>query len=214
VGGERTVGDFATGAVSGRRPSPRPRKANPSRPPGSIRVVAGSAGGLRLVTPDGGSTRPTADRVREATFNALASLGSIDGARVLDAFAGSGALGIEALSRGAAHATFAEVAPAARAAVEANLRSTGLAAMATVVPGSAEQVAGGGPWDLVLLDPPYAYERWPVLLDLVRARLTPEAAVVVESDREIGVVAGLKVRWVRRYGGTVVTLVSPDGAIP
>lgn len=177
-------------------------------------MVAGSAGGLRLVTPQGESTRPTADRVRQATFNALESLGAVDGAQVLDAFAGSGALGIEALSRGAAHATFADVAPVARTAIEANLRSTSLAAMATVVPGNAEQVARGGPWDLVLLDPPYAFDRWPALLEVVAAHLAPGATVVVESDREVTPVAGLQVRRVRRYGGTVVSLVSPDGALP
>ena len=177
-------------------------------------MVAGSAGGLRLLTPGGEATRPTADRVREATFNALESLGAVEGARVLDAFAGSGALGIEALSRGAAHATFADVAPSAREAIEANLRSTNLAAVATVVPGSAEMVAGGGPWDLVLLDPPYSFDRWPALLDVVVAHLAPEAIVVIESDREIDQVVGLQVRRVRRYGGTVVSLVSPDGALP
>ena len=73
-----------------------------------MRVVAGTAGGLRLVAPPGRETRPTSDRVREATFNALGSLGAIEEARVLDLFAGSGALGIEALSRGAQHATFVE----------------------------------------------------------------------------------------------------------
>ena len=80
---------------------------------GALRIVAGTVGGRRIDVPPGQGTRPTSDRVREALFNALESLDAVDGARVLDAFAGSGALGIEALSRGASHATFADTDPQA-----------------------------------------------------------------------------------------------------
>jgi 16S rRNA (guanine966-N2)-methyltransferase len=90
-----------------------------------MRVIAGTARGRRLVAPTGSSTRPTSDRVREATFNALGSLGVVVDATVLDLFAGSGAMGIEALSRGAAHATFVDQDRAARAAIEATWRPAG-----------------------------------------------------------------------------------------
>lgn len=178
-------------------------------PPGSVRVIAGSVGGLRIATPAGDDTRPTADRVRQATFNALESMGAVEGARVLDAYAGSGALGIEALSRGAGHVTFADPSAAAREAIVANLAVTGFAAQATVLPANALHVAAGGPWDLVLLDPPYTFDRWDDLLAVVAAALAPDASVAIESDREVAVPPGLEVRRVRRYGGTVVSLVSP-----
>ena len=169
-----------------------------------MRVVAGSARGRTLQAPPGRDTRPTADRVREAIFNALGSLGAVEGARVVDLFAGSGALGIEALSRGAAWCTFVERDRAARAAITANLAATGLAARATVV--AADVMAwlarGAGPFDLALADPPYAFDDWPALLALVPADL-----VVVESDREVDPGPGWAHVRTRRYGGTVVSFV-------
>src|SRR5258706_7562012 len=90
-----------------------------------MRVVSGTAKGRKLVAPAGRSTRPTSDRVREAIFSMLASLDALEGAIVVDLFAGSGALGIEALSRGAAHATFYELDREAVAAIETNLATTG-----------------------------------------------------------------------------------------
>jgi 16S rRNA (guanine966-N2)-methyltransferase len=180
---------------------------------GSLRVIAGSVGGRRLDSPPGQETRPTADRVRQATFNALDSMGAVEGSRALDAYAGSGALGIEALSRGAEHATFVERDAAARAVVEANLRATGLADRSAVVPGDGAQVAARlGPWDLVLLDPPYAFDGWPDLLEAVASALSDEGVVVVESDREIGLPASLVGVRVRRYGSTVVTFATRSGA--
>ncbi len=110
-----------------------------------MRVIAGTRGGRRLVAPDGADTRPTADRVREATFNALASLDALVDAEVVDLFAGSGAMGIEALSRGAAHATFVDDDRRAIEAVEANLAATGLADRATVVRGPARPRPRRGP---------------------------------------------------------------------
>lgn len=169
----------------------------------AVRVVAGTAGGLRLVAPAGQTTRPTSDRVREATFNALGSMGVIDGARVLDLFAGSGALGIEALSRGAAHATFVDHDVRARQAVTANLDATGLAARATVVAGDAfaHLTSRSGDVDLVLLDPPYRFDRWD---DLFAA--LPDAVVVVESDHPVEPPLGWAVVRSKRYGTTVVAI--------
>jgi 16S rRNA (guanine966-N2)-methyltransferase len=167
-----------------------------------VRVVAGSAKGRPLVAPPGRDTRPTSDRVRESIFNALFSLGGVDGMTVLDLFAGSGALGIEALSRGAGHCTFVDPARPALDAVHANLAATGLAARAEVVAATAEaylarRAAGV---DLALCDPPYAYEAWPDLLAALPADL-----VVCESDRPIDPGEGWRVVRTRRYGGTVVT---------
>ncbi len=175
-----------------------------------MRVVAGTAGGRRLAAPPGTSTRPTSDRVREATFNALDSLGAVDGAVVLDLFAGSGALGIEALSRGSTRATFVDRDPRALAVVRANLATTGLAAAATVVRSDAVRfVAGAAPasFDLVLADPPYRFDdrAWSELLTQLDAPL-----VVVESDRTVDLGTGWQPLRSRRYGSTVVVLAKRD----
>jgi len=175
-------------------------------------VVAGQARGLRLAVPPGDATRPTSDRVREAVFNALESLDAIEGARVLDAFAGSGALGIEALSRGAAEATFADTDAGARAVVAANVAHTGLEDRATVVGADGATALARGPWDLVLLDPPYAFDGWSTLLAGVAEGLSADGVAVLESDREIEVEGVLRGIRVRRYGGTVVTFATRPGA--
>ncbi|MDY7101661.1 MAG: 16S rRNA (guanine(966)-N(2))-methyltransferase RsmD [Actinomycetota bacterium] len=165
-----------------------------------MRVVAGTARGRRLITPAGRQVRPTSERVREALFNALGSMGGVDGLTVLDVFAGSGALGIEALSRGAASATFVERDRAALGAVRDNLRTCGFADRATVVAGDAtshpvvEQRA-----DLVLCDPPYGFDDWATLL----ARLDADL-VVVETDRELDVPERFRLLRRKRYGSTVV----------
>ncbi len=110
-----------------------------------MRIVAGTARGRRLVTPAGDEVRPTTDRVRESVFNALGSMGAVVGASVLDLFAGSGALGIEALSRGASSATFVDSSSAATRAITENLRATGLDGIAKVVRSDAwSYLAGGG----------------------------------------------------------------------
>jgi 16S rRNA (guanine966-N2)-methyltransferase len=171
-----------------------------------VRVIAGSARGRRLVAPEGRDTRPTGDRVREATFNALHSLGAIDGAIVVDLFAGSGSLGIEALSRGADHATFVDLDRRAIRAIDANLASTGLAGRATVHTEPAERVIyqareAGQRWDLALLDPPYAFDGWDELLVGLPADLA-----VVESDRSIPAPIGWRVVRERRYGTTLVSV--------
>jgi 16S rRNA (guanine966-N2)-methyltransferase len=174
-----------------------------------MRVVAGTAKGRRLVTPGGRATRPTSDRVRESIFNALHSLGAIEDAAVLDLFAGSGALGIEALSRGAAHCTFVEPAPAAVAAIRQNLAGAGLAERATIEVRTAEAflAARPAPVDVALCDPPYAFAGWAELL----AGL-PAGLVVCESDRVVDLGAGWDAARTRRYGGTVVTFGRPAGA--
>jgi 16S rRNA (guanine966-N2)-methyltransferase len=167
-----------------------------------MRVVAGTARGRRLVTPAGRDTRPTSDRVREAIFNALGSMGAVEGAIVLDLFAGSGALGIEALSRGAVHCTFVEPARQAQAAIRENLRTTGLADRAAVTgrPAEAFLAAFTGSVDLALCDPPYAFADWPAILARLPARI-----VVCESDRSIDLGPAWCAIRSRRYGGTVVT---------
>jgi len=148
-------------------------------------------------------TRPTGDRVREATFNALESLGAIRGAEVLDLFAGSGALGIEALSRGATQATFVDDDPGALAVVRANLAATGLGGSARVVQADALHYLGGDRVDLALLDPPYRFddEAWGRLLGAVDAE-----RAVFESDRTIEVGERWEVLRSKRYGATVVAL--------
>jgi 16S rRNA (guanine966-N2)-methyltransferase len=170
-----------------------------------VRVISGTARGRRLVAPERSATRPTPDRVREATFNALGSLGVVDGAAVLDLFAGSGALGIEALSRGATRATFVDVDLAARRAIEANLEACGLTAAAEVVAAPADRfLAGAQPrrWDLALLDPPYDFDGWPeLLLDL------PAEVAVLESNRAVEPPFGWEVVRAKRYGRTHVVIV-------
>ncbi|HEX8803129.1 MAG TPA: 16S rRNA (guanine(966)-N(2))-methyltransferase RsmD, partial [Acidimicrobiales bacterium] len=171
-----------------------------------MRVVGGTARGRRLVAPPGDRTRPTADRVREAVFNALWSRGVLAGARVLDLFAGSGALGVEALSRGAAHVTFVDTDAAARDAIRRNLATCGLEDRATVVAAPVERfLAGlaaadpGGRVDLAFCDPPYAFTGWPDLLAVLPADL-----VVAESGEPVDPPAGWSLVREASYGGTWV----------
>lgn len=172
-----------------------------------------------MEAPGGRDTRPTLDRVRQAIFNALGSLGVVDGADVLDLFAGSGALGIEALSRGARSCTFVDADRAARNAVEHNLRSTGLGDRATVVADDAMRWLHGrgigSRFDLVLLDPPYATtdDEWLALLDAVGpiARRADGGAgiVVVESDRSMALPPGWDALREKGYGSTIVAVLQP-----
>lgn len=179
-----------------------------------MRVVAGTRGGRRIEAPSGRDTRPTTDRVREAVFNALGSLGAVEGAVAVDLFAGSGALGIEALSRGASEAHFVESDRTALAVLRRNLDQLDLTASATVHAASVEASLDRLPEriDLVLADPPYAYEGWPALLGQLVPRLCDDAVVVVESDRAVPFPVSLEVVRERSYGGTVVTFARPvDG---
>ena len=177
-----------------------------------MRVVAGRFGGRRLQAPAGRGTRPTSDRVREALFSIL---GPLDGARVLDLYAGSGALGIEALSRGAASAVFVEREDAALGVLRANLAALGLEpAEARVVRGDALRNASsaGGPYDLVLIDPPYrlAAALGRELSEAVVPVLAPGARVVTESDRREPLELNLPLTDERRYGDTLLRFHSHD----
>ena len=121
-----------------------------------MRIIAGKFRGRPLQAPAGSATRPTADRVREALFSMLASrLGSFEGLRVADLYAGSGAFGLESISRGAAHASFVENDPKAQAAIRANAAKLG-ASDTRVIGGSALSLPRSDPFDLIFADPPYA----------------------------------------------------------
>ncbi len=181
-----------------------------------MRVVAGSARGRRLESPVGESTRPTSDRVREAIFNAVFSRMPIAGARVVDLYAGSGALGIEALSRGATEAWFVESDRVAVGVIEANLDTLGFGDRATVIRGRAEDVVDTlpGDLDLVLADPPYAFDGWSDLLGRVAGHLDAGGMAVMESDRPIALPVGWEKMRERAYGGTVITFAAPPVELP
>jgi 16S rRNA (guanine966-N2)-methyltransferase len=174
-----------------------------------VRVVAGRYGGRRLVAPAGSATRPTSDRVREALFSVLGT--SVQDARVLDLYAGSGALGIEALSRGAASAVFVDHAPKAIAAIRANLDALGIeapvhrmAARAALRP----PPIGVAAYDLVFLDPPYrrAAGLGQELSDALPAVLAAGARVVSESDRRDPLELAFPLADERRYGDTIIRI--------
>jgi 16S rRNA (guanine966-N2)-methyltransferase len=170
-----------------------------------VRIVAGDLRGRRLVAPAASTTRPTTDKVREAVFNALASLDAVVDAQVADLYAGSGALGIEALSRGAAHCTFVERDRAAVRAIDENIATLGLRDRSRVLVGdgiaSAPQVRA----DLVFADPPYGFDEWPRLLRAVRGEL-----VVAEADAAVPAPVGWEQGRVKRYGRTWVTFLHRD----
>lgn len=173
-----------------------------------MRVIAGSCRGRLLRAPAGKVTRPTSDRVREAIFDVLGSLVDLDGMSVVDLFAGSGAMGIEALSRGAASTVFVEDAAAAVGAIRGNLATLGLEDRARVV---REDVVlfldRPHQFDLALCDPPYEFASW----DEVLARLHA-AMAVLESRRPVEIPVGWEVVRNKRYGGTLVTVVRSLGA--
>ncbi len=171
-----------------------------------MRIIAGTHRGSRIVAPTGLATRPTGDRVREAAFNLI---GPVDGARVLDLFAGSGALGLEALSRGAASVTFVESDKAACRAISDNLEKLKLT--------GARVVCADAVWtlrqetrtyDLVLADPPY--EAWaelePKLAERLARVLAPGGLLVVETGARTQPELPLALRTSRRYGSARLTL--------
>ena len=171
----------------------------------ALRIIAGEARGRRLSTPEGMDVRPTTSRVREAVFNSLHSQGCLDDADVLDLFAGTGALGLEAVSRGAASATFVESARPALAALRANIDATGFNDRCRVVPGDVmkELPRLDEGFDVALCDPPYGFDAWPELL----SRL-PVDMVVVESDQAVELGLDWDVIKRQRYAGTVVVIAS------
>jgi 16S rRNA (guanine966-N2)-methyltransferase len=174
-----------------------------------VRIVAGSRKGARIFAPKGVDTRPTADRVREAAFNLI---GPVDDMVILDLFAGSGAMGIEALSRGAAQAVFVESDRNATRAIERNLEKLGLTGAAIVrmdaITALATEAAAGRRYDLVLVDPPYEMYS-SVQTGLARylpALLETGALVVVETGAAEEPELPLPKRTSRRYGSARLTV--------
>jgi 16S rRNA (guanine966-N2)-methyltransferase len=178
------------------------------------RIISGRAGGTVLDVPAKG-TRPTSDRVRESLFGALESADLIDGARVLDLYAGSGALGLESLSRGAASADLVELSAPAAALIRKNaerLRSAGVRGVARVHRANATTFVetSTAEWDLVFLDPPYDVSDDEVarVLAALTPRLSPDAAVVVERAKRSAApdwtTAGLEAERDRTYGDTTL----------
>lgn len=185
-----------------------------------MRIVAGTARGRRLVVPPGDTVRPTADRVREALFSSLAS--RVPGASVLDGFAGTGALGLEAASRGAAHVTCVERDRRALVALDTNVATVGSDAVEVVRADLLQRVTGalpGAPFDVVLLDPPYALAEDVIaglLADLV-GHLAPDATVVVERAAAAPAPrwpATLRADEPRRYGSTRLHRATHVGSAP
>ena len=182
-----------------------------------LRIVAGRARGRRLVTPAGDRVRPTSDRVREAVFSALTSrlAAGFSGLRVLDAFAGTGALGLEAWSRGAAHVTFFERDRKALACLDANIAALGVLAGECEVDRVDALAAFNRPraaFDVVFVDPPYDAGLYaPALETLAQgARLRPGAIVVVEhrTGATVTAPASLELDFDRAWGDTTVKLMT------
>jgi 16S rRNA (guanine966-N2)-methyltransferase len=173
-----------------------------------VRVIAGSCRGRLLRAPAGTVTRPTSDRVREAIFDVLGSLVDLEGTRVVDLFAGSGAMGIEAISRGAGPVVFVEESTTAIAAIRANLSALGIEDQAKVMREDVLRfVDRPHDFDLALCDPPYTFASWDGLLTRLHATLG-----VLESRRPLEVPPGWEVIRNKRYGGTLVTVVRSLGA--
>ena len=188
-----------------------------------MRVVAGSARGRAIVAPQGTTVRPTADKVRQATFNSLESRTFVAGATVVDLFAGTGALGLEALSRGAARATFVDSERISVECIRGNVEHLGFKERSNVVRSDALHwlqglgvpaafaVDPGSPL-LVMADPPYAFTDWALLLE----RLLPlvgiisdDSVLVLESPRPLGEFPGWELEREQRYGAAVVALLRP-----
>jgi 16S rRNA (guanine966-N2)-methyltransferase len=196
--------------MAGRAPGPAPRAR--------LRVIAGSMRGRRLVAPAGDAVRPTKDMVREAVFSALDARGAIVDASVLDLYAGSGALAIEAMSRGARRAVLVERDRAALAAITENVDRLELGKQATVARLDVDRFLAGSPpgaapFDLVLADPPYD-TRDDAVAALVGALgapgwLAPEAVIAVErpARARIEVPDGFRACWERKFGDTLVFFV-------
>jgi 16S rRNA (guanine966-N2)-methyltransferase len=171
-----------------------------------VRIIAGSKRGARIAAPKGLATRPTGDRVREAAYNLI---GPVDGAAVLDLFAGSGAFGLEALSRGAAGATFVESDRAACRTIADNLQKLGLTGARVVCADALWALRQESRvYDLVLVDPPY--ERWEELEARLGAQLpsvlAPDGLVVVETGARTEPSLPLALRTSRRYGSARLSL--------
>jgi 16S rRNA (guanine966-N2)-methyltransferase len=178
-----------------------------------VRIIAGSRKGHRIAAPKGAATRPTGDRVREAAFNLV---GPVEGARVLDLYAGSGAMGLEALSRGAARSVFVESDRAACRVIQANLEKLRLTgadvrcrdALAVL----REEASAGKQYDLVLVDPPYgeyASSLQMALSDLLPRVLAPDGLLVLETGAKTEPELPLELVTSRQYGSARLTLFRP-----
>jgi 16S rRNA (guanine966-N2)-methyltransferase len=179
------------------------------------RIIAGTHGGRRLTAPAGATTRPTSDRVREALFSALEAMTDLSGARVADLFAGSGAVGLEAVSRGAAHSLLVESDARAARVIRDNIGTLRAGTAARLVTGKVAQVVAtapeGGPYDVVFADPPYAVTD-AELAEMLRALvgngwLAAGAVVVLERPTRGGPltwVDGVTAERSRRYGETTL----------
>jgi 16S rRNA (guanine966-N2)-methyltransferase len=177
-----------------------------------LRIIAGTHRGRRIAAPKGEHTRPTGDRVREALFNLV---GPVDDASVLDLYAGSGALGLEALSRGARRCVFVEIDRAACRVIKANLEALGLTGAVVVerdaLAALGDESAAGRRYDLVLLDPPYG--RWeslePPLAELLPGIVSDTGLVVVETGARVEPALPLDPVTTRRYGSARLTVFTP-----
>jgi 16S rRNA (guanine966-N2)-methyltransferase len=167
-----------------------------------VRVVSGELRGRRIESPAGDVTRPTTDKVREAVFNALGSAGILDGATVLDLFAGTGAMGIEALSRGATRCVFVERDRNALVALRRNVESLGLGSRSEIVQGDA-LAAVPREADILIADPPYGFGGWDDLVARARAPF-----LVLEADVPVPAPEGWETVRERRYGRTHVTFLA------
>ncbi len=178
-----------------------------------MRIISGHWRGRAILAPPGEATRPTADRVREALFSMLASrLGSFEGLRIFDGFAGTGALGLEALSRGAAHATFVENDPAALKALKANI--AGMKFNADVIAAPMESIGTAPrPCDVLLLDPPYGGGHAEPALARLAARgwIAPHALISVETARKDALETEYEVLAVRDHGKARLHLLRAPG---
>jgi len=179
-----------------------------------VRIIAGQFRGRALASvgkgDKGAHLRPTTDRVRESLFSMLTHLDVIDGARVLDLFAGTGALGLEALSRGAAHVTFVDDGRVATGLIRQNIALTHSAAQTTLIKRDATRLGAcpGDPYDLVFLDPPYGKGLGARALATVQAGgwLAADALVVFEESAPVPAPQGFTIQDMRKYGDTHVTL--------
>ncbi|HEY8409589.1 MAG TPA: 16S rRNA (guanine(966)-N(2))-methyltransferase RsmD [Gaiellaceae bacterium] len=174
-----------------------------------MRIIAGEHKGARIFAPPGRETRPTSDRVRENVFNIIAPW--VEDARVLDLYAGSGAMGLEALSRGATAAVFVESEPGAVRAIERNLdklRVRGATVLRVgVTTALAREASSGRKYDLVLLDPPYSMTDFASLGRFLPDVLADDGLLVVETAARVEPeLPGLSVRTTRKYGSTRVTV--------
>lgn len=179
-----------------------------------MRVIAGLARGMPLTAPRGRATRPITDRVKETLFGILGEC--VPDARMVDLYAGSGAIGIEALSRGAASVDFVEQAIQALTALRANLERTRLGVDARVHPGEVEAFLGAGergPWDLAVLDPPYELSAIVAPLRGLLPHMVPGATVVLKHfwRTELPEVEGLVNDRQRRFGETMLTFFTVEG---